>query len=166
MRRVMTHAIRTIDRFGEALDRPIDAMFRHFEKRIFELATALMMFGQGMLILSFPDAIEASAYRYITLVMTGWVCCALFLTLGVARIIALALNGHWHPYGAYIRAIGASLGAIMWSQMDAALISATWAFRETPSPGIPVYFMLAIFEVISMYRALAGAARKNGNAHR
>lgn len=153
-----------LERFEDAIGWPIDLIFRHFEKRLFELAMTVCMMGDGILLMLSPASVEASAFRYLTQALPLGLCIAIFLGLGGVRLVALALNGHWMPWGAYARAIGAVAGAVMWGQMSAAL----WTFgmwNERPfSPGIPIYTTLALFEIISMYVALIGA-RSHGIRH-
>jgi hypothetical protein len=50
-----------------------------------------------------------------------------------------------------MRAAGALVGALIWSQMCLSL-----ALLGLPSPGIPNYAVLTASELISIYRALAG----------
>ncbi|WP_424627566.1 hypothetical protein [Bradyrhizobium sp. SYSU BS000235] len=83
-----------------------------------------------------------------------------FLVLGTMRVAALIANGNWPIYGPFVRAIGALLGACMWLIMDLALFNAVANDGTPPSLGLPVYFFLFVFELISMYRALAG--RRHG----
>lgn len=134
----------------------LNRLLRHFEDRIFELATTLMMLGLALLIAIWPASIGASAFRYMLLVMSPGSVAGVFLVLGVARIAALIANGHWPIYGPFVRAIGALFGAFMWLQMDLALFNLITNDGAPPLPDIIVYFVLFAFELVSMYRALAG----------
>ena len=154
--------ISALKKVAAALDRGEDfvvywmnRMLRHFEDRIFELAATLMMLGMASLIAIWPASIEASDFRYMLLVMPPQAVAVVFFLLGGARIAALIANGHWPIYGPFVRAIGALFGALMWLQMDLALLNLIPA-AGAPTPGIPVYFVLFAFELVSMYRALAG----------
>jgi len=147
-----------------ALDWPTDVIIRHFERRLFELAMAVIMIGVGLLLFISPRSIEASSMRYLLDVMSVATYSTLLFLFGLLRIIALALNGHWMPGGAYCRAGGAAIGAIMWSQWGAALFQLH--LHGTPvSPGVIVYGGLTFFEVISFARALRGAV-SSGQADR
>lgn len=146
-----------MERFEDFLGWPIDLVIRHFEKRLFELAMTVAMIGEGLLLLLSPRSIEASSMKYLLDAVPLWLCIILFMWLGGARIVALALNGHWMPYGAYVRAIGAATGAVMWAQMGASLLTNNMAKDDPVSPGIPIYVALALFELVSMYYALVGA---------
>lgn len=145
------------ERFEDFIGWPIDLIFRHFEKRLFELAMTVAMIGEGILLMVSPRSIDASSFHYLTGVVPLWLCITIFMGLGGARIVALVLNGHWMPHGAYVRAVGAVAGAVMWAQMCAAL--ATWnvTYDVPLSPGVPIYSTLALFEIVSMYFALIGA---------
>lgn len=143
----------------DKLGYPVELIVQHFEHRIFELAMALGMFGEGMLLLLSPDSLQSSVFTYMLESMSYSTVVLLFVSMGLARITALGLNGHWMPYGGYVRAIGAAVGTVMWAQMDVAL----WLYgtrKGVPlSPGIPIYFVLTQFEIVSVYRALAGVRR-------
>jgi hypothetical protein len=125
--------MRFLFKIEAALDWPTDLIIRHFERRLFELAMAVIMIGVGLLLLS-----------------------AFFLVAGIARIIALALNGNWMPWGAYVRAAGAAMGAFVWSQWGAAEFQLHLAGLPI-SRDVIVYGGLAFFEVISFALALRGA---------
>lgn len=141
---------------------PTDLIVRHFERRMFELAMTVTMIGEALLLTFSPTSIEASSFRFMLQAMNAPMCVILFASLGLARIVALGLNGHWHPYGAYIRAGGAVVGAFMWGQMCAALLEHGAAVGAPISPGVPIYTTIALFEIISMYRALIGAKKAHG----
>lgn len=145
-------------------DRPIDLVVRHFENRLFELAMALIFFGSSALLMFSPDSARAGGLMYLSATFNVWTLAVIFFIVGSGRIIALGLNGYWMPYGAYVRAVGCGVGAIMWLQVDAALI--TFGTREAVLPFSTVtYGVLAVFEAISMYRALLGAKRNGSKGH-
>jgi hypothetical protein len=141
-------------------DRPIDIIVSHFENRLTELAMAVIFLGSSILLMFSPASIAVGGLDYLSGTFSLWTVIAIFFVLGVSRIVALGLNGHWLPYGAYVRAAGAAVGAIMWLQVSAALI--TFSSNGNPLPLETVtYGVLAIFEGISMYRALLGAKKKH-----
>jgi hypothetical protein len=137
---------------------PMEARLRavidYFENRLTELGAASMMLLLALQIAIWPDAIEASAFSKILEVLPqswlGWS----FLLAGIGRLAALVANGSWPHYGPLLRAAGALLGALIWFQMCLALFVLTPATGRPPSPGIPVYFVLTMLELVSMYRAL------------
>lgn len=134
----------------------MDRIYRHFEQRLFETAMAIAFFGEGVLLIFSPGSVEAGAFRFMLQVMSVQTITVVYLIIGVSRIIALGLNGHWMPYGAYTRAVGAAIGALMLAQMDAALVTYSTHGNSLPF-GTPLFGVLALFETISMYRALLGA---------
>ncbi|MBN9007226.1 MAG: hypothetical protein J0H40_17650 [Rhizobiales bacterium] len=127
---------------------------KHFENRLSELSSACMMLGLAVLIMLSPDSIAASAFRLLLNILTpawlGWG----FAIAGTARLAALIANGHWQVWGPILRAWGAFAGAFIWSQMCIALIQLIPHVGSPPSPGIPVYLVLTIVELVSIYRAL------------
>ena len=147
---------RVLDKIEAALDWPADMIIRHFERRQFELAMAVIMIGVGLLLFFSPRSLEASSMKYLLEVMSVSTCSTVFFMAGIARIVALALNGNWMPGGAYVRACGAAVGAVMWSQWGAALYQLHLTGAPI-SPGVIVYSGLAFFEVISFSRSLRGA---------
>ena len=138
--------------------KPIDMVVRHFENRLLELAMAVIFFGSSILLVFSPASARAGGLIYLSATFNVWTLTVIFFMVGVSRIVALGLNGHWMPQGAYVRAAGCGVGAIMWLQVDAALI--TFGARDGTLPFSTVtYGVLAVFEAISMYRALLGAKR-------
>lgn len=126
-------------------------LVRHFNNRISEAAAALMMIGIAVLIATNPIAADAHSFDLIGVaVVDDWLAPA-FLTVGVVRMAALVANGSWPLYGPWMRAGGALVGALIWSQMCLSLV-----ILALPSPGIPIYAVLTATEFFSIYRALAG----------
>lgn len=147
---------RLIKAVESAVDWPINAIVKHFEKRFYELAMAVVMISVGTLLFFSPRSLETSSMKYLLDVMSVWTCAAIFGVFGFARIVALALNGHWMPGGAYVRSGGAAVGALIWAQWAAALFELHLKTGSPISPGVPVYAILAFFEAISYFRALNG----------
>lgn len=125
----------------------------HFESRLFELATSLMMIGMAVHIALWPDAIAAGAFRPMLGFMSIISIFVFYALFGVLRLAALVANGRWR-YGPHLRAVCAFFAAFIWGQMGAALLVLIPHGGNPPSPEISVYFLLAFFEVVSMYRAL------------
>jgi hypothetical protein len=127
------------------------SLVRHFNNRISEAAAAWMMIGIALLISTNPQAADAHSFDLIGVaVVDDWLATA-FLIVGVVRIVALVANGNWPLYGPWMRAGGALVGALIWSQMCLSLV-----LLALPSPGIPIYAVLTGSELLSIYRALAG----------
>lgn len=141
---------------GVIFSRPIDLIITHFRDRMIELAMAVIFFVSSIQLVLSPGSFNAGGLLYLSATFNLWTLVTIFFILGVGRIVALILNGHWMPWGAYVRAAGAAIGAVMWLQVDAAL----WAFGQAGNAlpfSTTTYAVLAVFEGISMYRALLGA---------
>lgn len=141
---------------GSVMDWPFKAVIKHFEKRFFEFATALIMLSVGALLVFSPQSLEASAMRYLLEQISVEHCSQVLTLAGLARIVALGLNGNWMPQGGWIRAGGAAVGALMWGQWAAALFELHLKTGLPISPGVPVYAILSLCEVVSYFWALNG----------
>lgn len=128
-------------------------------ERLFEWVMTMAMLGLAIEIAVWPGTIGASAFRYMLQFMAPADIGAMFAVAGLARIGALIANGRLPLHGPLMRAIGAGLAAVIWAQMDLALVMLAPHNNGIPSPGIPIYFSLTIGELISAYRAMADVRR-------
>jgi hypothetical protein len=128
------------------------ALNRYIENRLFEWGMVFAMLLLALEIFLWPDTMSESAFKYLSATVSPGNLGLFFLVVGVARGIALIINGRSHLYGPRVRAIGALGGAIIWAEMVWALLM---LLTETnvPSPGIPIYLSLTVCEMISSYRA-------------
>ncbi|MCC8968184.1 hypothetical protein H8A95_39245 [Bradyrhizobium sp. Pear76] len=141
------------------LGKLIHVTLRHFQNRLFELATSWMMIALSVHILAWPDSIRASVFRFI-LQVTGPTWMVIFFGAGgVLRLAALVANGSWPYYGPKLRACGAFIGASVWAQMCTSLFLYQADTGNPPSPGIWVYLVLSMVELIAMCRALVDHGR-------
>lgn len=132
----------------------IHVTLRHFENRLFDLAMSIIMIGLAVHVTIWPDALRASLFRFtLDLIGTTWIV-VLFGAGGLLRLAALIANGSWPLYGPKLRACGAIVGASIWAQMCTSLILFHVTASRQPSPGITVYLVLTIVELIAMCRAL------------
>jgi hypothetical protein len=138
----------------------------HLEKRLFEFAMTCIMLGEGVFLYFNPLSLRESSFRYALDTISAETFIILFFFFGIARIIAIMLNGHWMPWGAMLRMGGAFIGAMIWAQWCAALLVLNSKTGLPPSPGVVTYCVLALFEVVSMYRAYLGATKENARAQR
>jgi len=76
------------------------------------------------------------------------------------RFAALIANGAWPKYGPYLRVAGAFVGALIFANMAADLYQGNLLNGQAPSIGIPVFIIFALFELLSIYRALATAGKR------
>lgn len=157
---------RFIDRLFAPINWPVEMIVRHFENRLQELAMATVMVVQGLLLTFSPGSFEAEGIIYLNRIVTPHGGALIFYSLGLARFVALLLNGHWQPYGAWVRAAGAASGAFVWSVIVAAFV----IFAVVQDQSLPfstgTYAVLTWYELVSMYRALAGAKNRNGGRAR
>jgi hypothetical protein len=134
---------------------PRDIARPYCVNRLFEWTMALILILLGLWMLVFPASMGASSFRFINAMIGNFSLMAFFLLVGFGRVAALIANGRWKVWGGRIRALGSWAGAIIWLQMAVALSLLISNVGTPPSPGIPVYFALAIAELISTYRARA-----------
>lgn len=131
----------------------------HFENRMSELGAALMMLAQAVHLVIWPQAVAASEFRLLLETLPqAWLTWG-FLVAGVLRLAALVANGQWPYWGPVLRAAGALSGAVIWAQMSVALYRLAPVAGTPPSPGISIYLVLSVIELLSMYRALVMANR-------
>lgn len=140
-------------------EKAVRAVVDYFAWRMFEWCAALMLLGLALHIAMWPHSIGASSFRFILLFVGSSMLGFMFFVAALIRIAALIANGSWPAWGPWLRAGGALMGSIIWAQMTLALLLLVPNVGTPPSPGIPVYAILAIFELISIYRALAADER-------
>lgn len=135
-------------------------ILEHFQNRISEAVKAAIMIGIGIQVMIEPTA-TYNAFRFLTTIMSIEHIATFFMFVGVARLLALIANGNFPEYGPWIRAIGAFLGSLVWSQMFLSLVALTP--QDSGSLGAPVFFVFSVVEFLSIYRALGTRYRHGGN---
>jgi hypothetical protein len=130
----------------------LPALLRHFNNRISEAGHALIMIGLGVQIVATPTADFRALDLLARMVPEGSIA-MLFIAVGIIRMAALIANGHWPEYGPWLRAIGALVGALVWSQMFLSLVVVPP--DHLTSLNAPVYLVFTGIELVSIYRALA-----------
>lgn len=137
-------------------------MTHYLEGRLFEWTMALTLILLGTELLAWPDTVQAHSFRYAVWAFRSDNVAALFLLLGLARTAALVANGRSYVYGPRVRAFGALIGALIWSQMFVSLLMLL-PRSSAPSPGLPVWFILTLGELYSSYRAATDV--RTGSKH-
>lgn len=127
-------------------------LLRHFNNRISEVSHAMIMIGIGLQIITAPHS-EFMALDLLTRWAPDISISSLFIGVGTIRMAALIANGNWPQYGPWMRAIGALIGALIWSQMFLSLLFVSP--DDLTSLGAPVFFVFTTVEFLSIYRALA-----------
>lgn len=140
--------------------RQLHYLIQHFDHRLLELQSACMMIGLGIHIFIWPDAIGASAFRFMLQLMSPVTMMVLFMVGGLLRLVALIANGNWPRHGYKLRVAGAIFGAVLWSQMCLALFLLIPKVGTPPSPGITVYGFLTLFELIAIALVLVKNVRR------
>ncbi|WP_438278062.1 hypothetical protein [Nitrobacter sp.] len=138
---------------GERMRCSVAGLLQHFNNRVSEVGHALIMVGIGLQIMAAPPV---SNYRALDL-LSGFVSAGsialFFISVGAVRMAALIANGRWPSYGPWLRAIGALVGALIWSQMFLGLIAVP--SDNLTSLNAPAYLIFTAIELVSIYRALA-----------
>lgn len=124
----------------------------YVQGKLFEWIMTLNTLLLGTTVLIWPAALGSSAFKYMIFISDVKAFGLIVLALGVICLTALVVNGRSYVKGPFVRAICASLRAVIWFQMLAALVvfSMTTGF---PSPGIPNWFSLIVGELIASYQA-------------
>lgn len=125
-----------------------------FKDRLFELAAALVLIGMSLHLVIWPQSVSSSSLRELVRYIDPSSLSIFFGMFGAMRLAALCANGMWPIYGPWIRAAGALAGALVFGNMGAALYQGNLTNGVPPSVGIPVYCILTLFELLSMYIAL------------
>ena len=108
-----------------------------------------------------PEIMRASAFQWITLVMSTTLIEVSLFAIGWVRLIGLLLNGHeiaGRRVGPMMRSATAIACAVMWVQFDLALIQLSF-HQGFMSPGVPFWSMFVMGELDVAYRAVAEDGR-------
>lgn len=150
----LTHLRVEFRRLGDLLAalRPSRVII-HFDNRMIELQSTVIMLSIAAWLAIWPDAIANSSFRLILRFMGVGTMFTILAVFGALRLAALIANGRW-SYGVHCRAVCATFAALIWAQLATALLDLHLTVGSTPSIGIPVYATLAAGELLSMGRAL------------
>lgn len=132
---------------------------RHYmENRLFEWSMTIALLGNGLVLLCWPNAVEAGLFRYMLLVFQPVQLTFLYLIFASFRSIALVFNGRMPIWGPRYRMVSAVGGTLLWTQMAVSLYNSI-PDQGAPSLSIPTYGALVLGELYSAYRA----ARDHGH---
>lgn len=145
-----TNSVRTAERSDPLLL----SLLRHFEGRQTEVLTTLVLISLSIHLSLWPQSVANSSFNHLLNYIQPNLLSFFFGLFGFLRFAALIANGTWPKYGPYLRAAGAFAGALIFANMSAALYQNVLSNGTQPSPGIPVYIILSLFELLSIYRAL------------
>lgn len=76
-----------------------------------------------------------------------------FTFIALASMGALYANGHWQPYGSWLRAACSVLRAMIWGVLFVALITIHWKTGVLYRGAIVTYGVFTLFELLSCHRA-------------
>lgn len=127
------------------------ATIKHFETRIAEAVKALIMIGIGIQIM-IAQTLDFNALKMLERVVNESDLAFFFISVGLLRLAALSANGNWPKYGPWLRAVGAFIGSLIWSNMFLSL--ALLPQTEPRSVAAPIFFVFSIVEILSVYRAI------------
>ncbi|MBR0687363.1 hypothetical protein JQ594_15635 [Bradyrhizobium manausense] len=133
----------------------------YLEGRRFEWIITIAMLWLAIAMGISPKILQASAFQWITLVMSPLFIAACLFAIGWVRLIGLLLNGHMvagYRVGPLIRSACAIGGAVMWVQFDLALLQHSLQ-QGFMSPGIPFWSLFVLGELDVAYRAVRGDGR-------
>ncbi len=120
--------------------------------RMVEHAFSWVMLVWGLSVLADPLMLEGphSAWGPMLTMLPAWAWGSTALAIGVARIVALVFNGHWHPTPE-IRLVGAVWGAMFW-------IALIYCYHLAVVAGAPDFperralYVFVAFEFYACYR--------------
>ena len=117
------------------------------------LSSAVMVAWGGTLALpgnTFDTGSFAAFHGYGPMDEAFWA--AAFGLVGGARIAALYINGR-NPRTPYARMSGSLFGALSWGQVSWLFTQGTFGVTGVPSTGTGVYALLALADLVSIFRA-------------
>lgn len=130
---------------------------RHCKNRLFEWTMTAGLLGSGVLQLYWPDALEHGKFQSILDTVRPGSLALFCLVFGWVRAVALYLNGNWPLWGALVRAIGATAGALVLTQMLVSVVFFQLAITGPPSLIVPFLLAFTGAEICSAYRAASDA---------
>lgn len=128
----------------------------YVEGRVFEWVMGLSMLFVSIELILYPEAIKASAFRYLNTFMAVSTLTFIMFVLGWSRCAALMLNGQSMfgvQMGPFVRAGAGVLSSAIWIQFVIALIALSIE-QDYPSIGIPFWTMFTIGELYAAYTTI------------
>lgn len=132
-----------------------------FNDRGLEWFSAFVMLSWGVTLALPGDTLAGPSYAaFDRFGMTENAWAWAFGAVGLARIVALYINGNW-PRSPHIRMIGSAFGAVSWAQVSYLLTLSTYATTGVAAPGTGVYALLALADLFGIARAAFDARYHN-----
>jgi hypothetical protein len=129
----------------------------YLKGRRFEWVITVAMLWLAAAIVISPDIVLADTFQLIAFPMSAAFVAVILFGVGLVRLIGLVLNGHeiaGRRAGPMIRAAMAIACAVMWAQIDLALIQLSFK-HGLMSPDVPFWSMIVLGEIDVAYRAVA-----------
>lgn len=124
-----------------------------FNDRGLEWFSAFVMLGWGLTLITPGDTLAGPQYAaFGRFGMTEDAWAAVFGAVGLARLVALYINGQW-PKSPHIRMAGSFFGAISWAQVAYLLTVSTYLSTGIANTGTAVYSLLALADLVGIARA-------------
>lgn len=121
--------------------------------RLFEWMASTAMFGIGFHSALLPGSLSQSRMSPVLDLVWPHLFSAIFIAVAAARVFGLYRSRAW------MRAVGAMVGAVGWLWLALALVLSAHEAGIVASPIVWLYASLATAEFISVHRARADASR-------
>lgn len=125
----------------------------HCQDRALEWFSASVMVVWALVLVAPGDTLSGpqfSAFARHGMTEIGWALA--FGAIGAARFAALFINGRW-PRTPYVRMAGSLFGAVSWAQVAWLLMEGTYLRNGVLNTGTGMYALLALAELVSIFRA-------------
>lgn len=124
-----------------------------FNDRGLEWFSALVMVGWGITLAMPGDTLAGPQYAgFLRFGFTEDLWAWAFGVVGIARIVALYINGQW-PRSPLIRMVGSVFGAVSWAQVAYLVTLGTYVQTGVAATGTAIYSLLAIADLLGIARA-------------
>lgn len=131
-----------------------ERLHRALQDRGLEWFSAAVMVAWGLTLAMPGNTLAGSNFqafqRYPFMTETFWA--TIFGIVGGMRLVALYINGR-NPRTPYARMGGALFGTISWGQVSLLITEGTYGATGIASTGTGVYALLALADLVSIYRA-------------
>lgn len=138
------------------LEREIrDAMISlhdHFPIRITDWLMSAILFSWGLTLFALdPEVWALPIYSGLSVIFDQYTWAVIGTAVGVARLVALLVNGAVRP-SPHLRGIGAAIGGLIWLQLWLSQL-----FSEAAGLAVAIYPWLVVADALNVYRAAKDA---------
>ena len=137
-------------------------LLRHNADRSIEWFSALAMLVLATILVMPGDTMAGPSFREFDHYGLNEARLAAALGIvGAVRVVALWINGRW-PRGPMLRIGGSVIGAMIWGQIAWLITLGALLNNGTISTDTGIYTLLAIGEILSIYKAAFDARYERG----